>query len=65
MTFLFLADSVAMAERLLPAVDLLDEPGRTFRVSPRWFVVDSFPGKSQGRARLSFRIFLSVVRPTP
>ncbi|MFC9925159.1 DUF6924 domain-containing protein [Streptomyces sp. NPDC127190] len=35
----FLADSVTMAdpEHRLLAVDLADEPGRTFRVPARWF----------------------------
>ncbi|GGW75473.1 hypothetical protein GCM10010503_61430 [Streptomyces lucensis JCM 4490] len=35
----FLADAVTMtdAEHRLLAVDLADEPGRTFRVPPRWF----------------------------
>jgi len=39
LTFLFVADSVTMGgeESLLMAVDLLDEPGRTFRVPPRWY----------------------------
>lgn len=39
LTYLFLADSVAIAEEehLLLAVDLFDEPGRTFRVTPRWY----------------------------
>jgi hypothetical protein len=38
--YLFTADNVSMedAEYRLPAVDLYDEPGRTFRVLPRWFV---------------------------
>ena len=38
-TYLFLADATTMAddERRLLAVDLYDEPGRTFRVPPRWF----------------------------
>ncbi|MCP2339408.1 DUF6924 domain-containing protein [Actinomadura rupiterrae] len=38
-TYLFLADAVTMAdaEHLLLAVDLFEEPGRTFRVPPRWF----------------------------
>jgi hypothetical protein len=36
--YLFLADAVTMRdeEHLLLAVDLYDEPGRTFRVPPRW-----------------------------
>ncbi|MFJ6985613.1 MULTISPECIES: DUF6924 domain-containing protein [unclassified Streptomyces] len=35
----FVADTVTMtdAERPLLAVDLADEPGRTFRVPPRWY----------------------------
>ncbi|MGX7670540.1 DUF6924 domain-containing protein [Plantactinospora sp. DSM 117369] len=38
-TYLFLADDVCMAdeEHRLLAVDLVDEPGRSFRVPPRWF----------------------------
>ncbi|WP_425457785.1 DUF6924 domain-containing protein [Catellatospora sichuanensis] len=36
---LFLADAVCMTdeEHLLLAVDLFDEPGRSFRLPPRWF----------------------------
>lgn len=34
---LFLADAVAMADHRVLAVDLFDEPGRTFRVAPEWF----------------------------
>jgi hypothetical protein len=39
LTYIFLADAEAMAdpEHALLAVDLYDEPGRTFRVPPRWF----------------------------
>ena len=39
LTYLFLADAVTMAggEHSLLAVDLYDEPGRVFRVPPRWF----------------------------
>jgi hypothetical protein len=39
LTYLFLADAVTMAdeERALLAVDLYDDPGRTFRVPPRWY----------------------------
>ncbi|MGI5348337.1 DUF6924 domain-containing protein [Streptomyces sp. CA-250714] len=39
LTYVFLADSTAMAddEQRLLAVDLYEEPGRTFRVPPRWF----------------------------
>jgi hypothetical protein len=39
LTYLFLADATTMAdnEHLLLAVDLYDEPGRTFRVPPRWY----------------------------
>ena len=39
LTYLFLADSTTMAddEHPLLAVDLYDEPGRTFRVPPRWY----------------------------
>jgi len=38
--YLFLADEVTMAdaEHPLLAVDLADEPGRTFRVAPRWYI---------------------------
>ncbi|MEU7864904.1 hypothetical protein [Nonomuraea sp. NPDC049141] len=38
-TYLFLADATAIAdeEHLLLAVDLFDEPGRTFRVTPVWY----------------------------
>ncbi len=38
-TYLFVADATTMAddEHLLLAVDLYDEPGRTFRVPPQWF----------------------------
>src|SRR5689334_20853804 len=37
--YLFIADAVTMTdpERPLLAVDLYDEPGRTFRVPPRWY----------------------------
>ncbi|MGW4565552.1 DUF6924 domain-containing protein [Streptomyces sp. NPDC004561] len=37
--YVFLADTATMtdAEHRLLAVDLADEPGRTFRVPPRWF----------------------------
>lgn len=37
--YLFLADTTTMidAEHPLLAVDLYDEPGRTFRVPPRWY----------------------------
>jgi hypothetical protein len=39
LTYLFLADAVSMAddEHRLLAVDLFDEPGRSFRLPPRWF----------------------------
>lgn len=39
LTYLFLADATTMAdvERPLLALDLADEPGRTFRVPPRWY----------------------------
>lgn len=39
LTYLFLADATTMAdvERGLLALDLADEPGRTFRVPPRWY----------------------------
>lgn len=39
LTYLFIADATttADAERTLLAVDLYDEPGRTFRVPPRWY----------------------------
>ncbi|MFI0444955.1 DUF6924 domain-containing protein [Actinomadura sp. 6N118] len=39
LAFLFLADSVTMTDPETPllAVDLFDEPGRTFRVPPRWY----------------------------
>jgi uncharacterized protein DUF6924 len=38
-TYLFIADALTMAEGEHPllAVDLWEEPGRTFRVTPRWF----------------------------
>ncbi|WP_409364915.1 DUF6924 domain-containing protein [Catellatospora methionotrophica] len=38
-TYLFLADAVCMTdeEHRLLAVDLFDEPGRSFRLPPRWF----------------------------
>ena len=37
--YLFLADAVTMSdpEHLLLAIDLADEPGRTFRVPPGWY----------------------------
>lgn len=37
--YLFLADAVTMQDEEHPllAVDLYDEPGRTFRVPPRWY----------------------------
>lgn len=40
LTYLFLAGKTSMTddEHPLLAVDLFDEPGRTFRVPPRWFV---------------------------
>ncbi|MGW4467907.1 DUF6924 domain-containing protein [Micromonospora sp. NPDC004704] len=39
LTYLFLADAITMVdkERPLLAVDLYTEPGRTFRVPPRWY----------------------------
>nr|WP_146752941.1 hypothetical protein [Micromonospora saelicesensis] len=39
LTYLFLADATTMAdvERPLLALDLAEEPGRTFRVPPRWY----------------------------
>ncbi|MFF5225474.1 DUF6924 domain-containing protein [Dactylosporangium sp. NPDC000521] len=39
LTYLFIADAATMAdaERRLLAVDLFDEPGRTFRVPPSWY----------------------------
>ncbi|MFF4660792.1 DUF6924 domain-containing protein [Streptomyces sp. NPDC001381] len=40
LTYVFLADARALAdgpERFLLALDLYDEPGRTFRVPPAWF----------------------------
>ncbi|MEV4765327.1 hypothetical protein AB0J89_22185 [Micromonospora chokoriensis] len=39
LTYLFLADATTMAdaERALLALDLADQPGRTFRVPPRWY----------------------------
>ncbi|MEU7655718.1 hypothetical protein AB0C42_29275 [Micromonospora taraxaci] len=39
LTYLFLADATTMAdvEGPLLALDLADEPGRTFRVPPRWY----------------------------
>jgi hypothetical protein len=38
--YMFLADEITMAdaEHPLLAVDLADEPGRTFRVVPRWYI---------------------------
>ncbi|MGW3788308.1 DUF6924 domain-containing protein [Micromonospora chokoriensis] len=39
LTYLFLADATTMAdaERPLLVLDLADQPGRTFRVPPRWY----------------------------
>ncbi|MEU8664073.1 DUF6924 domain-containing protein [Actinoplanes philippinensis] len=39
LTYVFVADASTMTdpEHPLLAVDLYDEPGRTFRVPPRWF----------------------------
>src|SRR6266498_3784961 len=39
LTYLFLADATTMADDAHPllAVDLYDEPGRTFRVPPHWY----------------------------
>lgn len=39
LTYLVIADAATMtgAERPLLAVDLYDEPGRTFRLPPRWY----------------------------
>ncbi|MFI6039537.1 DUF6924 domain-containing protein [Streptomyces sp. NPDC051315] len=39
LTYLFLADATALADPRHPllALDLWDEPGRTFRVPPAWF----------------------------
>ena len=39
LTYLFLADATTMTgdERSLLAVDLYEEPGRTFRLPPRWY----------------------------
>jgi hypothetical protein len=39
LTYLFIADATTMddAERSLLAVDLYEEPGRTFRLPPRWY----------------------------
>lgn len=34
---LFVADAVAMVDHQVLAVDLFEEPGRTFRVAPEWF----------------------------
>jgi hypothetical protein len=38
--YVFLADEITMtdAEHPLLVVDLADEPGRTFRVLPRWYI---------------------------
>ncbi|WP_143175042.1 DUF6924 domain-containing protein [Cryptosporangium aurantiacum] len=40
LTYVFLADALTMTddEHPLLALDLFDEPGRTFRVAPRWFL---------------------------
>jgi hypothetical protein len=39
LTYLFIADATTMtdAEHPLLALDLYDEPGRTFRLPPRWY----------------------------
>lgn len=39
LTYMFIADTTTMAdaEHPLLAVDLYDEPGRTFRLPPRWY----------------------------
>ena len=39
LTYLFIADAITIAdtERPLLAVDLYDEPGRTFRLPARWY----------------------------
>lgn len=39
LTYVFIADAVAMVDEEHPllVVDLFDEPGRSFRVPPRWF----------------------------
>jgi len=39
LTYLFLADATTMTdtEHPLLAIDLYDEPGRVFRVPPRWY----------------------------
>ncbi|MET8360179.1 hypothetical protein [Micromonospora sp. NPDC005171] len=39
LTYLFLADALTMTDVECPllALDLADEPGRTFRVPPQWF----------------------------
>ncbi|MBM0256317.1 hypothetical protein JNW89_05060 [Micromonospora sp. 4G55] len=39
LTYLFLADAATMSDEGHPllAVDLFDEPGRTYRVPPRWY----------------------------
>lgn len=39
LTYVFVADAVTLAEgeHALLAVDLFGEPGRTFRVPPRWY----------------------------
>ena len=39
LTYLFVADATTMADDEHPrlAVDLYDEPGRTFRLPPRWY----------------------------
>lgn len=58
--YLFLADAVTMRDQEHPllAVDLYDEPGRTFRVSPRWYADVS---ANLTIANMDFREFADAV----
>jgi hypothetical protein len=57
----FLADGVALADHRLLAVDLFDEPGRTFRVAAEWFGEVS---ANFSIANLEFADFADVVDPS-
>ncbi|MGW2646450.1 DUF6924 domain-containing protein [Streptomyces sp. NPDC001393] len=58
--YVFLADATTMAdaEHRLLAVDLADEPGRTFRVAPAWF---SDISVNLGIANMDFAEFADCV----
>lgn len=63
LTYLFLADAVTMTdpEHVLRAVDLYSEPGRTFRVPPRWYPNIS---ANLSIANMDFRDFADAADPS-